>query len=407
MFLPFIKESIRIQPMTRNLLRSKSFLGFLGLYLLFCVSVNLLHPVTTVYVRELNLDSFYFGIFFSAMSLGQVLGSLLWGFLSDKWGRKPFILIGIFGYGLSQLGFGFLNQYPWLPVLFRFLAGVFASAPITLFISSCLSKVHIEERSFALSLASGTQLLGAAFGYEIGGALYEYASLSISTLFIIQPVYCLLLVILFFFIFRDEKKGDTPSNSAKTKGKIQWGFPFVILLLALLAFTIGQVNINKYMDPIVIDRGYSTATLGHYVFLTGIVGALASVFLLPLIQKAKINKLLLLFLSLGGSIVFVLLTYNIPGDLMVMLYTTHLLYILFRAFITPLEQDIFASFGNESTHGAIMGIRQSVCSLGNVFGPLLGSAIYVAGSATIMNVSAAFLGVSLLLFLLFGLVKKK
>ena len=92
---------------------------------------------------------------------------------------------------------------------------------------------------------------------------------------------------------------------------------------------------------------------------------------------------------------------------MVMLYSTHLLYILFRAFITPLEQDLFAGFANESTRGSIMGIRQSALSLGNVIGPLLGSAIYVAGSADIMNASSLFLSVAFLLFALFAWLRKK
>lgn len=393
--------------MNRSLLRSKSFLGFLGLYFLFNVSVNLLHPVTTVYVRELNLDSFYFGIFFSAMALGQVLGALLWGFLSDKKGRKPFVLLGIFGYGLSQLGFGFLNPHPAFPVLFRFLSGFFACAPITLFISSCLDQIDPASRSDGLSLASGVQLLGSAFGYEIGGTLYEYASVSISHLFLIQASYCFLLVLLFAFLFHDKKRGDTPSISKKRDEKIRWSFPLSLLLVATLFLTIGQININKYMDPIVIDRGYGTASLGHYVFLTGVIGAIANAFLLPFIRHWKINKTALLLISIAGSIVFVLLTYNIPGDLMVMLYSTHLLYILFRAFITPLEQDLFAGFANESTHGSIMGIRQSALSLGNVIGPLLGSAIYVAGSADIMNASSLFLSAAFLLFALFAWLRKK
>ena len=39
------------------------------------------------------------------MSLGQVIGAIIFGYLSDKIGRKWLIVLGIIGYGLAQLGF--------------------------------------------------------------------------------------------------------------------------------------------------------------------------------------------------------------------------------------------------------------------------------------------------------------
>ena len=64
---------------------------------MFAISVNIVHPITVHYVNSLKLDDFYFGLFVSLMSLGQVVGALLFGFLSDKIGRKWLIVLGIIG----------------------------------------------------------------------------------------------------------------------------------------------------------------------------------------------------------------------------------------------------------------------------------------------------------------------
>ena len=117
--------------------KNKTILFFI-LFFLHSICVNLVHPVTTTYVNSLNLPDYYFGFFFSLMSLGQVIGAIIFGFLSDKIGRKWLIALGMIGYGLAQLGFGFINTYPPLILLFRVIAGIFVAAPNTLFISMCL-----------------------------------------------------------------------------------------------------------------------------------------------------------------------------------------------------------------------------------------------------------------------------
>ena len=111
---------------------------FFILFFLHSICINFVHPITTTYVNTLNLPDYYFGFFFSLMSFGQVIGAIIFGFLSDKIGRKWLIVLGIVGYSLSQLGFGFINTYPLLILLFRFIAGIFVSAPNTLFVSLCL-----------------------------------------------------------------------------------------------------------------------------------------------------------------------------------------------------------------------------------------------------------------------------
>ena len=56
--------------------------------------------------------SFYAGMVTSAFTFAEFSTSVLWGRLSDKIGRKPVLLMGLGGTGLSVLLFGFSTSLP-------------------------------------------------------------------------------------------------------------------------------------------------------------------------------------------------------------------------------------------------------------------------------------------------------
>ena len=49
----------------------------------------------------------------SVYYLGNFVGSLIWGALSDAWGRRPVLLLGVAGSIVSILAFGFSQSYVW------------------------------------------------------------------------------------------------------------------------------------------------------------------------------------------------------------------------------------------------------------------------------------------------------
>ncbi len=392
-------------------MKKSKLIIFFALYFLFFICVNTLHPITTTYVNSLNLPDYYFGFFFSLMSLGQVLGALFFGFLSDKIGRKKLIIIGIIGYCLSQLGFGFINKYPILILLFRILAGFFASAPITLFVSLCLDYSEENMKVKMLSILSSCSILGASFGYEIGGSLYNYLSFSIQQIFITQIIIGLTTALIFGLTMKDVKVSSTSLKVEEKKANrgIKNIKPILIyFLFGLLILTIGQILINKYLDTYLIHIGYQPAILGHYVFITGLFGALSNLLIIPFIKKLKDKKLaiyLLLFIFISAGLTYI--TFLVKIDILYLLFSTHLLYIVLKSLITPLEQNEIATYTNNDNKGSIMGARQAVLSIGNVVGPLIGSAVYTKGSSLIFIVGASIIVLSFVIFFSYYYFKRE
>lgn len=66
--------------------------------------------------------SFYSGLLVSAYAVAEALTAVGWGTLSDSYGRKPVVLVGLGGVALSSLILGFATNY-WVALLARFVGG--------------------------------------------------------------------------------------------------------------------------------------------------------------------------------------------------------------------------------------------------------------------------------------------
>lgn len=66
--------------------------------------------------------AFYAGLLVSAYAVAEALTAIGWGALSDRYGRKPVVLIGLGGVALSCLIFGLAESY-WVALLARFVGG--------------------------------------------------------------------------------------------------------------------------------------------------------------------------------------------------------------------------------------------------------------------------------------------
>jgi MFS family permease len=65
----------------------------------------------------------YVALSFSAYAASQFLTNLMWGVLSDRFGRKPMFLLGTVGIMVSTLGLGFATS-AWEIVFWRACMGL-------------------------------------------------------------------------------------------------------------------------------------------------------------------------------------------------------------------------------------------------------------------------------------------
>jgi len=125
---------------------------------------------------------------FSAM---QFLFSPMWGSLSDRFGRKPILMLGVFGNAISMLALGLSTQL-WMLFAARGLAGVLSSATLP------TAMAYISDSTDEKSRGGGMGVIGAAMGLGMvpgpgaGGLL---SGISLQTPFYFAAVLSLIAMI--------------------------------------------------------------------------------------------------------------------------------------------------------------------------------------------------------------------
>jgi MFS family permease len=110
------------------------------------------------------------GVLIVAYSGLQFLCAPLWGRASDRYGRRPILLVSIFGNALSYLIWLFAGSFELL-LLARFLSGVMG-ANLGAATAALADVSSTEERSRAMGLVGAAFGLGFILGPAIGGLAY-------------------------------------------------------------------------------------------------------------------------------------------------------------------------------------------------------------------------------------------
>ncbi len=158
----------------------KPALGFIFATLLIDITgLGLIIPVFPKLIQELtggtlSEASEYGGWLLFAFAIMQFLFAPVLGNLSDKYGRRPILLISLFGFAIDYLFLSFAPTIFWL-FIGRIIAGVMGASITT-------AMAYIADISTPEKRAQNFGLVGAAFGLGfiigpvIGGLLVQFGS---------------------------------------------------------------------------------------------------------------------------------------------------------------------------------------------------------------------------------------
>ena len=129
-------------------------------------------PFLVVHLRMSdNVDSagFWSGWIISSFMIGRLIASYPLGALSDTYGRRPVIELGLLSCIVFQLGFGLANDY-FTACLMRFMMGA-TNGIIGVSKAWLPDLVPPQKQAFAMSMISGMWGVGSVLGPACGGLL--------------------------------------------------------------------------------------------------------------------------------------------------------------------------------------------------------------------------------------------
>jgi DHA1 family tetracycline resistance protein-like MFS transporter len=127
-----------------------------GIVFVDLVGFGILVPIIPLYAEAFGASEFVVGLLLASYSLFQFVGAPVLGRLSDERGRRPILLVSLFGSVLAWTLFGLAHAL-WVLFLARILAGLMGGNIAT-------AQAYIADVTPPEERAKGLGLLGAAFG---------------------------------------------------------------------------------------------------------------------------------------------------------------------------------------------------------------------------------------------------
>src|SRR6185295_5624534 len=180
------------------------------------VGFGIVIPVLPFYAEspQFNATPRTVGLLFASYSLMQLIFSPILGRLSDKYGRRPVLLISIIGTGIGFLVLGFAQT---LPMLFagRILDGITGGNIST-------AQAYDADVTTKENRATGMGLIGAAFGVgfifgpAIGGILSHWG---IQVPFLFAAGLCFANALLLYFTLPETVTAQRPAQNRAARGR--------------------------------------------------------------------------------------------------------------------------------------------------------------------------------------------
>src|SRR6185503_1185251 len=129
-------------------------------------------PLMPFYAKELGANGFVVGLLVSSFSIAQLLMAPVWGRLSDHYGRRPALMVGMAASAIAYVVFAYADSL-WLLFLSRLVQGA-GGGTVSVIQAYVADAVRPEQRAKGLGWLSAATNAGVALGPALGPLASHY-----------------------------------------------------------------------------------------------------------------------------------------------------------------------------------------------------------------------------------------
>lgn len=370
-----------VRPGTRLVVYLALFLSMAG----FGITI----PILPFMARDLGASPLEVSLLVSLFGLTQFLSGPVWGSLSDRFGRKRLMVIGLLGYSVSFFLAGISTTVPAL-VGSRALGGLLSASVFPCSQALIADLTAPADRGPAMAAMGAWINLGFLFGPVIGGAL--------SPLGYQAPLFIAGVVVVATAILAAAALGppDQPefagaaavagapiSSAARPRGwpspadlKRAMTSPISPYLWLTFAISFAVSGLTALLGYFVIDRlGGTSLDAGSIFTAIGLAGFLTQSLLVGRAMRRFGERRLALVSCVVCALGFLAL---VPAATLVATGAAAMLIAFASSFLRP-SLTAAVSLGTPLPQGLTMGVQSSLDSLGRVGGPVLSGWLYDYG----------------------------
>jgi MFS transporter, DHA1 family, tetracycline resistance protein len=339
------------------------------------LGMGIIIPILPGLIREFvggseSIVACYFGPLSSVYALMQFLCAPLLGALSDRFGRRPVILISLLGLGANYLIMAIAPSIGWL-FLGRFVAGIMGASYTT-------ANAYIADISTPENRAQNFGLVGVAFGLgfifgpAVGGML---GALNIRLPFIAAACFSLMNLLYGFFVLPESLSPENRShfvwhraNPVSSIMRLR-NYPFVAsLAMVFILISLPQRGMESIWVLYTSYRfGWGEQANGFSLALVGVMAVIVQGFLIrPVIKALGEERTAILGLGIS-TLIYVLYGMAYKGWMMLIIVILGTL----GGLAGPAIQGLVAGSVSPSDQGKVQGALTSLTSLTSIGAPLI------------------------------------
>jgi len=334
------------------------------------VGFGIVIPILPFYVESFGVSGRELGLLMASFALMQLIFSPVWGGLSDRIGRRPVLMIGVFGNALAMLWMGLSGSYSMLLVA-RVTAGILSSATLPTAMAYISDSTSEENRGGGMGAIAAAMGVGMILGPGIGGWLGD---VNLSIPFFVASGLSLLVLVLIALVLPESLAPEKRSTDGKLRGPNFRGMwqslfgPLGYLMFLSFLISFGLTNFESIFGLYALEQfGYGPADVGTLLVVMGITSVIVQGGLTgPFTRRwgeCRVIQGALLVSAIG--FVLMLGAFNF-----VTLVITIIFFIVGNTLLRPTTSALVSKRSDEKEQGAMLGLQNSFMSLGRIVGPL-------------------------------------
>lgn len=334
------------------------------------VGGTLLFPFFSLFITQrFHVGMTQAGVVLGLFSIFGLLGGVIGGALTDKFGRRKLILFGLVFSAVSTLSLGLVNRYSVLfplAVVIGLLSDI-ASPAHGAMVADLLPERQRQEGFGILRVAGNMAWI---IGPSVGGFV---ANRSFFALFVIDALISCLVAFLFFRLMPETKPQAPAGKEQESVSSTFKGYGLVLRDAAFMAFLVagvlmGMVYTQMYSSLSIYLRDVHGIQPQGYGFLLTVSAITVILFQFSVTRLIK-RKPPFLMMALGT--LFYMLGFGMFG--FVSLYWWFMLAMVVitagEMIVVPTSQTIVANFAPEDMRGRYMAAFGLMWALPSAIGP--------------------------------------
>lgn len=360
---------------------SKSALIFIFVTLLIdCTGIGIIIPVVPALIQQLTGESIggaasYGGWLTFAYASMQFLFSPVLGGLSDRYGRRPIILISLLGLGIDYIFLFFAPDLFWL-FIGRIIAGVCGASFTT-------ASAYIADISTPDKRAQNFGMIGAAFGlgFIIGPLLGSvFSQFGVRVPFLVAAILSLLNWLYGYFVLPEslspENRRSFDWKRANPLGSLmhlkKYPATLGLIFASFLIYVAGHAAQSTWTYFTMERFNWNEQWVGYSIAFVGLsIAVVQGGLIKPVMKKLGSTKTVyvgLIFYFVG----FVLFSTATQGWMMFVFMVPYAL----GGVTGPAIQSIVTGKVAANEQGELQGALTSVMSLTSIIGPILMTSLF-------------------------------